>query len=144
MAEGIQAQKIVIVPCSGIGKTYGTVSREAAYDVTEELRPEQTQLVALSKLVLGDAQACSRVANNPAVTIDGCKLACATKMVLESGGKIAREYAVLEVYRRYKQLKPQGIAELNEGGKQLARALADEIAEVVDDLTGEGEGGGNG
>ena len=144
MAKGILAQKIVIVPCSGIGKTYGTVSREAAYDVTEELRPERTQLVALSKLVLGDAQACSMVANNPAVTIDGCKLACATKMVQESGGKIAREYAVLEVYRRYKQLKPQGVAELNEGGKQLARALADEIAEVVDDLTGDGEGGGNG
>lgn len=144
MAEGIQVQKIVIVPCSGIGKTYGTVSREAAYDVTEELRPEQTQLVALSKLVLGDEQACSMVTNHPAITIDGCKLACATKMVQESGGKIAREYAVLEVYRRYKQLKPQGIAELNEGGKQLARALADEIAEVVDDLTGDGEGGGNG
>ncbi len=144
MAEGIHAQKIVIVPCSGIGKTYGTVSREAAYDVTEELRPEQTQLVALSKLVLGDVQACSMVVHNPAVTIDGCKLACATKMVQESGGKIARDYAVLEVYRRYKRLKPQGIAELNEGGKQLARALAGEIAELVDDLTGDAEGGANG
>ena len=32
--------KVVIVPCSGIGKTYGTVSREAAYDLTEDLRPE--------------------------------------------------------------------------------------------------------
>ena len=74
------------------------------------------------------------VANNPAITIDGCKLACATKMVQESGGKIARDYAVLDVYRRYKQFKPQGIAELNEGGEQLAQALADEIAQVVDEL----------
>ena len=31
--------KIVIVPCSGIGKTYGSVSREAAYTVVEDLRP---------------------------------------------------------------------------------------------------------
>ena len=46
----------------------------------------------------------------------GCKLACATKMVLESGGTVAQDYAVLDVYRRYKQFKPQGIAELNEGG----------------------------
>ena len=35
---------------------------------------------------------------------------------------------MLDVYRRYKQFKPQGIAELNEGGLQLAGALANEIA----------------
>ena len=64
------------------------------------------------------------VAAYPAVTIDGCKLACATKMVQESGGTVAQEFAVLDVYRRYKQFKPQGIAELNEGGLQLAQALA--------------------
>jgi hypothetical protein len=59
---------------------------------------------------------------------------------------------VLDVYRRYKQFKPQGIAELNEGGQQLARALAQEIAQDVDALTpnpspngrGENEGGQHG
>jgi uncharacterized metal-binding protein len=132
MTDTGKQRKVVIVPCSGIGKTYGTVSREAAYNLTEDLRPQETCLVALSKLVLGDEGARSAVAGNPAITIDGCKLACATKMVQESGGVIAQEYTVLEVYRRYKQFKPQGIAELNEGGKQLAEALANEIAQVVD------------
>ncbi len=144
MVESDPARKIVIVPCSGIGKTYGTVSREAAYDVTEELRPDQTMLVALSKLVLGEEEARSIIASSPAITIDGCKLACATKMVQESGGTVARDYAVLEVYRRYKQFKPQGIAELNESGMLLARALAEEIIQVVDDLTSCGEGADNG
>jgi len=136
MTEIDRKRMIVIVPCSGIGKTCGTVSREAAYNVTEDLRPDNTRLVALSKLVLGDEEARSMVAGNPAITIDGCKLACATKMVLESGGKIAQDYAVLEVYRRYKQFKPQGIAELNEGGTQLAQALANEIVQEIDELTG--------
>ena len=36
MIDIIQKPKVVIVPCSGIGKTYGTVSREAAYIITEE------------------------------------------------------------------------------------------------------------
>ena len=49
----IDEKKVVIVPCSGIGKTYGTVSREAAYDVVEDLRPDETQLAALSTLWLG-------------------------------------------------------------------------------------------
>lgn len=127
-------KKIVIVPCSGIGKTYGTVSREAAYDVVEELQPDKTQLIALSMLVLGDEGARAAVDGRWAITIDCCKLACATKMVRECGGTVAKEYAVLEAYRRHKAFKPAGIAELNEGGRQLARALAEEIAETVDML----------
>jgi hypothetical protein len=55
-------------------------------------------------------------------------------MVQESGGTVAQDFAVLDVYRRYKQFKPQGIAELNEGGLQLAEALAAEIAGVVDEI----------
>ena len=133
------SQKVVIVPCSGIGKTYGTVSREAAYEVIEDLRPETTQLVALSMLVLGDENAREAVADNPAITIDGCKLACATKMVQESGGHVAQDFAVLDVYRRYRQFKPKGIAELNEGGLQLANALAEEVSSVIDSLQGEEE-----
>ncbi len=144
MAIGHECQRVVIVPCSGIGKSYGTVSREAAYIVTEDLRPENTQIVALSKLVLGDETARATVANHPAITIDGCKLACATKMVLESGGSVAKDYAVLDAYRRYKQFKPQGIAALNEGGELLAQALADEISGVIDELQMKNEGDENG
>ncbi len=131
------ARKVVIVPCSGIGKTYGTVSREAAYEVVEDLRPETSQLVALSMLVLGDENARDAVANSPAITIDGCKLACATKMVEVSGGHVAQDFAVLDVYRRNRALKPKGIAELNEGGQQLAHALAEEVSGAIDDLQGE-------
>lgn len=135
-----RGQKAIIVPCSGIGKTYGSVSREAAYVVVEDLRPDKTKLVALSRLVLGEEESRSAVAQNPAITIDGCKLACAKKMVQESGGSVVEDFAVLEVYRRYRQFKPRGISELNEGGKQLAQVLAEEVAVVVDNLTGtEGE-----
>lgn len=136
-------QKVIIVPCSGIGKPYGTVSREAAYEVTEDLRPDQTQLVPLALLVLGDEESRSVVAECPAVTIDGCKLACAAKMVQQSGGTVAQEFAVLDVYRRYKDFKPQGIAELNEGGQKLAHALAEEVTAVVDGITANKRGGEN-
>jgi hypothetical protein len=111
--------------------------------VTEDIRPTQTRLVPLSLLVLGDEATRAAVAGSPVITIDGCKLACATKMAKESGGMVARDIAVLDVYRRYKQFKPQGIAELNEGGKQLARAMAEEIADLVDDLTTVEEGNPN-
>jgi uncharacterized metal-binding protein len=137
------AQKVIIVPCSGIGKPYGTVSREAAYQITEDLRPGETQLVPLALLVLGDEESRSVVGKYKAVTIDGCKLACAAKMVQQSGGTVAQEFAVLDVYRQHKDLKPQGIAELNEGGQKLAQVLAAEVIAVVDGLISGKQGGEN-
>ena len=133
----------VVVPCSGIGKTFGSVAREAGYELCDELRPNTTRLVALSKLVLGDEQARDRVRRCPTITIDGCKLMCAAKLVKHSGGTIAREVAVFDVYRRHKELKAEGIAELNTEGKQLARVVAEEIAEVVDGLGREAARGGH-
>jgi uncharacterized metal-binding protein len=136
------ASVVLIVPCSGIGKPYGTVSREAAYEVTENLRSGQTRIVPLALLVLGDEESRSLVEEHPVVTIDGCKLGCAARMVRQSGGTVAREFAVLDVYRTHKDLKPLGIAELNEGGLKLARVLAEEVTTLVDELTSRKQGGG--
>lgn len=124
--------RVIVVPCSGIGKSYGTVSREAAFEVVEELRPETTQIVALSLLVLGDDATRAAVAAAPVITMDGCTLGCASKMVEESGGHVTRAFRVMDVYRDHREYKPQGIAELNEGGQRLARVLAEEVAEEVD------------
>jgi uncharacterized metal-binding protein len=143
MTEKKEVRKVVIVPCSGIGKSYGAVSREAAYVITEDLRPRDTQLVALSMLVLGDESARSAVSGSPAITIDGCKLACASKMVKENGGRVVQEIDVLDVYRRHKDFKPQGIGELNEGGLKLAKILAEEVAPTIDASTSVEKGGSN-
>lgn len=137
------SQKVVIVPCSGIGKSYGTVSREAAYQVTQDDRADQTTLVPLALLVMGDEESRGQIAENMAITIDGCKLACATKMVQQSGGQVAQDFAVLDVYRRYRDFKPQGIGSLNEGGEKLADALAKEIDAVVDHLLSTEKGAEN-
>lgn len=128
-------RKAVIVPCSGIGKSFGAVAREAGYDLIEDLRPDKTLLVALAKLVMGDEEARRAVADHPTVTIDGCKLNCAAKTVAESGGRVAKEVAVQEVFRRHRTLKPEGVATLNPTGCALARALAEELVPVIDALT---------
>ncbi len=125
---------VVVIPCSGIGKAFGTVSRETAYELCENLRPADTNLVALSKLVLGDEEAQARVRTNPAVTIDGCKRMGASKLVKLSGGIVAREVSVLDFFRRYKDLKPEGIAELNEPGMELARVIAAEVSESLNEI----------
>jgi uncharacterized metal-binding protein len=130
--------KTLIVPCSGIGKTYGSVAREGAYVVTEDLRPATTQLVPLSLVVLGDEDVRRSLATSSTVAIDGCKLACAAKVVAEAGGTVTHAIQVLDVYRRNRHLKPDGIAELNEEGRKLARVLGEEVAGLVDPPIDEG------
>ena len=95
-------------------------------------------MAALSKLVLGDQEALERVRSSPVVTIDGCKQMCAAKLVKQAGGKAAQEVAVFEQFQNYRGLKPEGIAELNGEGKQLAHILAEEIAEQFDALQSPG------
>ena len=130
-------EKVLIVPCSGIGKSFGTVAREGAYIVTEELCPQKTKLVPLALLVLGEDETRAEMSGVKAVTIDGCKLACAAKVVTESGGAVTHRLQVLDVFRRHRDLKPVGIAELDEKGQKLAQALAEEVRDLIDSMTGE-------
>ena len=130
-------QKVFIVPCSGIGKSYGTVAREGAFVVTEDLCPEKTRLVPLALLVLGEDETRAAISGAKAITIDGCKLACAAKVVAESGGAVAHGLQVLDVFRRHRDLKPSGIAELDQNGHKLAQVLAEEVKGLVDAMTQE-------
>lgn len=126
--------RVIIVPCSGIGKTYGTVGREAAYSLAEELRPGSAEVVALSLLVMGDEELQARVQASPVIAVDGCKLACASKMVAESGGQVTYEANVLDTFRRHRTLRPKGVSRLNPEGQELAHKLAEELAEATDKI----------
>lgn len=130
-------EKVLIVPCSGIGKSLGSVAREGAYVVTEELCPGRTQLMALARLVLGDEETRTELSGAEAITIDGCVRACAAKVVEGAGGTVAHGLQVLDVCRRHPDLKPSGISELDESGHKLAHALAEEVKELVDNMRGE-------
>lgn len=127
-------RKIPVVACSGIGKSLGAAAREAAYVLTEDLRPEDTKIVALSLLVMGDEEARREVEGREAVAIDGCKLECAAKGLACSGAAKVREVAIFDVVRRHRGLKPEGVCSLNEDGLRLARSAAEEAARIVDDL----------
>jgi uncharacterized metal-binding protein len=131
-------RKIPVVACSGIGKSLGAAAREAAYVLTEDLRPDKTEVVALGLLVMGDDEARREVEGGEAVAIDGCKLECAAKGLACSGAPKVHKVAIFDVIRRHRGLKPEGVCDLNEDGLKLARAAADEATKIVDDIDKEG------
>ena len=133
-----EKKTVYVIPCSGIGKTLGAISRKAAYRVVEELRPEQTRTTCLALLTVGDEETLKKVRDNPCISIDGCPAKCAQKNIEASKGKLLRNISVIDVLRMHKDLKPEGVIKLNPEGCDLAYFLADEVAKMVDEIT---EGG---
>ena len=43
-------KKVAIVACTGMGKALGTVARQVAFKVCDELRPEKTVLICIPSL----------------------------------------------------------------------------------------------
>lgn len=128
--------KVVVIPCSGIGKVYGALSREIAYELAERVRPDTVVLTCLPLLMIADEQAKQLVMENPVITIDGCPLGCAHNCVESHGIEAAKTFQAIGFYVANKDLKPEGVAELDDTGRKLAALAADELAAVVDELAG--------
>jgi len=127
-------ERVIIIPCSGIGKAFGSVGREAAYVVTEELRPGCTETMCLSLLTLGDEDARCRVRKHPTITIDGCPTACARVNVEQAGAAPAADFRVFDVFRRHKELRVRSVSDIGKAGEEMARILATDVAAKVDEL----------
>jgi len=127
-------KQVVIIPCSGIGKSLGTVGRVAMYKVTDHLRPKETRTACLPLLTVGDAETVQLVRENPCIAIDGCPAQCSKKNIEASDGKLAHHVIVTNVLRENRKLKPEGVIELNPEGDKLAGIIAKNIAEKVDEI----------
>jgi len=130
----MENRKVVIVPCSGIGKSLGTVGRVATYKVIERMKPEKTRTVCLALLTTGDQDALKLVRKNPCIAIDGCPAQCSKKNIEMSMGKLAHNIIITDVLRKNRSLKPDGVIELNDQGDKLAEIIAEDLSEKVDEI----------
>ncbi len=130
----MENHRVVVVPCSGIGKSLGTVGRVATYKVVEQLKPKKTRTVCLALLTMGDADALGLVRENPCIAVDGCPAQCSKKNIEASMGKLAYNVVVTDFLRRNRSLKPEGVIELNDQGDKLAEIIARDLSEKVDEI----------
>lgn len=131
-------KKILVIPCSGIGKPFGTIGRDATFRVVDELRKGKADTNCLSLLVMGDEGATRQIRESLCVAVDGCPLECARKNIEIAGGEIAAHFRVMDLLREHRDLKPRQITFLDEDGLKLTEMLAEEIAAKVDELGGGG------
>jgi uncharacterized metal-binding protein len=128
---------ILIIPCSGIGKPFGTIGRDATFRVVDELRRGRAETNCLSLLVMGDEEAVRQIKGSRCIAVDGCPLECARKNIEIAGGRIAAHFRVMDLLRENRGLKPRQVTFLDEDGEKLAELLAQEIAVKVDELGGQ-------
>jgi uncharacterized metal-binding protein len=128
---------ILILPCSGIGKSFGSIARDATFRVCDELRPGEADTLCLSLLVMGDEEARKKVASSRVIVVDGCPMACSRNNVERSGGDVVAEFKVMDILRENHGLKPRAVTFLDEDGEKLSKLLAEKVAKRVDELTGE-------
>jgi len=127
-------KKVFVIPCSGIGKALGSVSREATYEVVESLRKGITDTTCLALIVSGDEETLHLVKNNRCIAVDGCPLQCAAKNVELAGGDLAASFRVVDTLRENRKLKPRSVTFLDHDGQELANLLAEQVAGKVDEL----------
>ena len=130
MAGQNSQARILVIPCSGIGKVHGLVSREAVYDVIDKLLPGQADTVCLALLVTGDPETREKVQQTPCITLDGCPKLCAYKNVELSGGKIAKGIRVYDVMKRHRSANFGTASALSEEGWAVVEEVAAEVAEI--------------
>lgn len=127
-------KKVIVIPCSGIGKPIGTVSRETAYEIIENLANDKAQTVCLAALTSGDEETIKKVKDNYVITLDGCARRCAQKNVEQYGKTPDRSHMILKYAAANPDKKPQGLIDIGNSGRSLAKKIAETATKDIEDL----------
>jgi len=134
---------VYIIPCSGIGKVFGSIGRETAYIVVNELAKEKSALECLPLIVKGKKKVIDTLKLNKVIAIDGCPLKCSYNNLMENVGKVDAQFMTTDIVKENRDLRSESsIIPIGEHTKKLAKILAEKVAQKVDDLlkqNGEGE-----
>lgn len=130
----MEDKKVYVIPCSGIGRATASVGRDATYKVIEDKRPETSDTLCLSLLTMRDQEAVGKVRGNKVITIEGCAKDCARKNVEASGKTPDISHRVHDFIKEHRDLKPETVLDIGEGGEKLAEIIAEDVAKEIDGL----------
>jgi len=130
------AKKVYILPCSGVGKVFGSIGREASYIVVNELAKDKAKISCLPLVVKGKKTLIDDINENHVIVVDGCPSKCSYNDVKSATGKEPDgQFLSTDVVKYNRALKPESsIIPLGENAKKLSRMLAEKISEKVDEI----------
>jgi len=126
-------KKVKVVPCSGIGKVFGLMAREAVLETVIELCPEKSETVCLAYIVTGDKEVKEQIEGFNCITVDGCPKMCAAKNVSIAGGIVIEEIKVLDTVKEHKGKKFGSPTQLDADGEVVVNEIAAKIAKIINE-----------
>lgn len=127
-------RKVGIVACSGEEMPEGLITRLASLKVLEDLRPADTVTICLPLFLAGGEGDRAFARFYPTIAVDGCEKRCAARATELYSNKPAASFVVTDFVAERGLPQPHGLRRLDEGGRQVASALAEALAGTVDEL----------
>ena len=127
-------KKVKVIPCSGIGKVFGLMAREAVLKTVHELCPEKAETVCLAYIVTGDIAVKEKIKGSNCITVDGCPKMCASKNVSMAGGIVIEEIKVLDTVKDHKGKKFGSPTLLDADGEVVISEIAAKIAKKINTI----------
>lgn len=127
-------KKVKVISCSGIGKVFGLISREAVLKTAHHLCRDKAEAVCLAYIMTGDKEAGEKIEGFDCITVDGCPKMCASKNISLAGGKIIEEIKVLDTVKDHKGKKFGSATMLDADGEVVADEIAKKISVIINAL----------
>lgn len=118
--------KYAILPCNGLDKCAGSITKELAMLLAEE---SESEIICPVFYRTADAKYNRLAQEMPLLVIDGCATRCAAKLAAEKNLKIAEKVIVTDEAKAAGVELPQSLR-LGEPEKKLARGIADRLLMV--------------
>ena len=128
------SDKIKVIPCSGMGKVFGLISREAALTVVNKLAPNKSETMCLAYIVTGDKEAKEQIEGKNCITLDGCPKMCAAKNVAIAGGIIKEEIRVVDAFKNHRGVKAGNATELTPDGWVIVDEISEKVAQKIKEI----------
>jgi len=118
----------VVIPCSGMGKALGAVTRETISLLPDSKSPHEYRTVCLPLLMTDDEESKRIVLESAVYTIDGCPKKCASTVVKHAGATPVMEISAAKVLAEHREHKPETVLDVGDGGRLLAKDIVEIIA----------------
>lgn len=129
-------RKVGIIACSGEELPEGTVTRLAALQVLEKLRPSDTVTICLPLFLAGGEGDRAFAKFYPTIAIDGCEKLCAYRGTEQYSNRPAFGIVVTDLIVEEGLEAPSGTRKLNSAGMKAVEHTANLAANKVDELLG--------
>jgi DGC domain len=129
-------KKVGLISCSGEELPEGTLSRVATLKVLEHLRPNDTVTLCLPLFLAGDDKERAFAKFYPTIAIDGCDKRCAARATEKYSAAPTVSIVIPEFLAARGLDSPQSRRQMDTAGERAADALAEEIAQRVDEILG--------